>query len=144
MLHIVLRLLHRLSWSAVFGLVVLIATTIISIILHERLRILPDDDWPLYVWPIGCGLGWWFAWRTQLWRRFQYALVALGGAGALIFILLAIQFYERSQALTGVNGPFSGFGEGVSAAMCAILAATGLTILVGNSAILLDGQLQRV
>ena len=137
-----LRLSYFLSWSAFFGLAFLIATTVLAAKLHESWRLLPDDDWPLYLWPIGCGGGWWFAVRSQGWRTFQYACILFSSISAIVFTISAINLYQRSVELIGVNGPMSGLGESITAAMFAVFAISGATVLIGNLAIIFSQRVK--
>ena len=141
MLRATLAILYQLSWSAVVGLAVFLCGSYLAAVLHEQLSVLPDDDWSLFIWPVGCVFGWWFAYRSLNWHRFHFASLVTGAGATAIFMFQAIHFWRKSQALTGVKGPFSGLEESIAAFACVVASLGAIVIIAGSVSIICRNRL---
>jgi hypothetical protein len=132
---------YLLTWIMVFGVAMFIVATSVTYILYERLELLSDDDWPLFIWPLGSALGIWFAMRSLDWRRFQEACLLLGIVVVIPCSLLAHHFSEKSERIRGVHGLLSGFAEGMTALAYEALAAVAIAIVIGSAAALIHRRI---
>jgi hypothetical protein len=124
---------YRVSWAILSGQLVFAVSVIAADLLYERFAILADDDWALYTWPLGVGVGWVFGNRSLAWHRFHLVCVVVGGVLTPLFVALAVRYHQQAQALKG-TGFLAGLGEAITAFCCLYLGVAALFLFVAGSA----------
>jgi hypothetical protein len=126
------RTVYRISWALIFAQLVFAISVIAAEFLYSYSHILPNDEWPFYLWPVGIWAGWRFADRSLHWRRFHIACLIAGGCLTPICFSIAVTYHLRAEALRG-TGFLAGLGEAITAAMYLFMSVATLCLFTAGA-----------
>lgn len=131
-MRIALRAIHFLAWWCIVTALSILAAAVPFMALGKTGL---DDD---IIWWIGIPVGLLLFVPAARWalpfRRLHTYLVGLGGVGVIAAVALGISLLSKSNALTGVAGPFAGAGELIAALFCFIAGLFFAAVAVAGAA----------